>query len=154
MGQQPFAGAAQGIFNTGHGGGGRQRGGRGRGRLSSRGGGRGRGAFANQIPGVVGSIPPFVNGPPAAVVPPTGTRVNTPFQSNTTKRYTNWNVCWSCGFNVEDGHTSAMCPTHWHKTDHQVGFTWGNTQQWINQGYLPCTKRMHKNRLPKQPGQF
>jgi hypothetical protein len=40
------------------------------------------------------------------------------------------------------------------KTDHQVGFTCGNAQQWINQGYVPCTKRMHKNKLPKQPGQF
>ncbi len=85
-GQQPFAGAAQGIFNTGHGGGGCQHGGRGRGRSSSRGGGRGRGAFAHQFPGVVGGIPPFVNGPPLTVVPPTGARVNAPFQSNTTKK--------------------------------------------------------------------
>jgi hypothetical protein len=154
MGQQPFAGAAQGIFNTRHGGGGRQRGGRGRGCLSSRGGGRGCGAFAHQFLGIVGGVPPFVNGPPAAVVPPTGARMNAPFQSNTTKRYANWNVCWSCGFNVEDGHTSATCPTHWRKTNHQVGFTRGNAQQWINQGYLPCTKGMHKNWLPKQPGQF
>jgi hypothetical protein len=154
MEQQPFAGAAQGIFNTGRGGGGCQHGGHGRGRSSSRGGGRIRGAFAHQFLGVVGGIPPFVNGPPAAVVPPTGARVNAPFQSNTTKRYANGNICWSCGFDVEDGHTSATCPTHWGKTNHQVGFTQGNAQQWINQGYLPCTKGMHKNRLPKQPGQF
>ena len=79
MGQQPFAGAAQGIFNTELGGGGRQHGGRGRGRSSSRGGGRRRGAFAHQFPGVVGGIPPFFNGPPAAVVPPTGTQRNAPF---------------------------------------------------------------------------
>ncbi len=154
MGQQPFAGAAQGIFNTERGRGGRQRGGRGRSRSSSQGGGRGRGAFAHQFPGVVGGVPPFVKGPPAAVVPPTGTWRNEPFQSNTTKIYANWNVCWPCGFDVEDVHTSATCPTHWHKTNHQVGFTRGNAQQWINQGYLPCTKGMHKNRLPKQPGQF
>jgi hypothetical protein len=37
MGQQPFAGAAQGIFNTRRGGGGRQRGGRGCGRSGSQG---------------------------------------------------------------------------------------------------------------------
>ncbi len=154
MGQQPFAGAAQGSFNTGQGGGGRQRGGRGRGCTGSRGGGRGRGSFAQQFPGVFGGIPPFVNGPPAAVVPPTGAWVNAPFQSYTTKKYANWNVCWSSGFDVEDGHTLATCPTHWRKTDHQVGFTRGNAQQWINQGYAPCTKGMHKNKLPKQPGQF
>jgi hypothetical protein len=154
MGQQPFAGAAQGSFNTGQGGGGRQRGGRGRGCMGSRGGGRGRGLFAQQFQGGFGGIPPFVNGPPAAVVPPTGAWVNAPFQSNTTKKYANWNVCWLCGFEVEDGHTLATCPTHWRKTDHQVGFTRSNAQQWINQGYAPCTKGMHKNKLPQQPGQF
>jgi hypothetical protein len=129
MGQQPFAGAAQGILNPGQGGGGRQHGGRGRGRTGSRGGGRGCGAFAHQMPGGHGGIPPFVNGLPLAFVPPTGARVNAPFQSNLTKRYANWNVCWLCGFEVEDGHTLATCPTHWRKADHQVGFTRGNAQQ-------------------------
>jgi hypothetical protein len=84
MGQQPIAGAAQGSFNTGRGGGGRQRGGRGHGCTGSRGGGRGCRSFAQQFPGGFGGIPPFVDGPPAAVVPPTGARVNAPFQSNTT----------------------------------------------------------------------
>jgi hypothetical protein len=128
MGQQPFVGAAQGSFNTGCVGGGRQRGGHGRGRTGSRGGGRGRGSFAQQVLGVFGGIPPYVNGPPAGVVSPPEARVNAPFQSNTTKQYANWNVCWSWGFDVEDGHTSATCPTHWRKTDHQVGFTpWKRT---------------------------
>ena len=80
--------------------------------------------------------------------------MNAPFQLNLTKKHANWNICWLCGFDVEDGHTSGTCPTHWHKTDHQMGFTCGNTQQWINQGYAPCTKGMHKNKLPKQLGQF
>jgi hypothetical protein len=86
MGQQPFAEAAQGSFNTGRGSGGSQRGGRGHGCTGSRGGGRGRGLFAQQFPGGFGGIPPFVNCPPAAVVPPTGARVNAPFQSNTTTK--------------------------------------------------------------------
>jgi hypothetical protein len=115
MGQKPFAGAAQGIFNPGRGGGGRQRGGHGRGRTGSRGGGRGRGAFANQTPGGNGGIPLFVGGPPGAFVPPAGARVNAPFQSNLTKKHANWNVYWLCGFDVEDGHTLATCPTHWRK---------------------------------------
>ncbi len=85
MGQQPFAGAAQGSFNIGQGGGGCQRGGHGRGCTGSHGGGRGHGAFAQQIQGRFGGIPPFVNGPPMAFVPPTGARVNAPFQSNLTK---------------------------------------------------------------------
>jgi hypothetical protein len=45
---------------------------------------------------------------------------------------------------------SAMCPTHWRKMDHQVGFMCKNVQQWINLGYAPCTKRMHKMQLPMQ----
>ncbi len=154
MGQQPFARVAQGIYNNTRGGGGRKHGGRGGSRTGSRGGGRGRGAFTQQIQGGFGGIPPFVNGLPMAFVPPTGACVNAPFQSNLTKRYANWNVCWSCGFDVEDGHTSVTCPIHRCKTDHQGGFTCGNAQQWINHGYAPCTKGMHKTKLPKQPWQF
>jgi hypothetical protein len=150
MGQQPFAGAAQGIFNPGQGGGGRQQGGRGRGCTGICGGRHGCGVFTNQMPGGSGGIPPFIGSPPGAVVPPTGARVNAPFQSNLTKKHANWNVCWSCGFDVEDGHMSAMCPTHWCKTDHQVGFTLENAQQWINLGYAPCTKGMHKTKLSMQ----
>jgi hypothetical protein len=148
IGQQPFAGTTPGTFNTGRGVGGRQQNNRGRGRGGSRGGGRGRGFFATQTPAAMGSIPPFIGVPPGHVMPITGARVNAPFQSIVTKKHANWNVCWSCGFDVEDGHTSATCPTHWQKTDHQVGFTRETAQQWINQGYKPCTKGMHKTTLP------
>ncbi len=89
MGQQPFAGVSQGIYNNTRGGGGCQRGGRGGGCTGSRGGGRGCGAFAQQIQAGFGGIPPFVNGLPTAFVPPTGACVNAPFQSNLTKRYAN-----------------------------------------------------------------
>jgi hypothetical protein len=93
MGQQPFAGAAQGIFNPGQGGGGRQQGGGVRGCTGSRGGRCRCNSFANQTPGGNGGIPPFIGAPPGPVVPPTGVRVNAPFQSNLTKKHTNWNVC-------------------------------------------------------------
>ena len=33
-----------------------------------------------------------------------------PPYSNTVKRYANWNACYSCGFDVADGHTSMSCP--------------------------------------------
>jgi hypothetical protein len=137
LGQPPFAEAAQGIFNPGQGGGGCQQGGHGRGRTGSCGGRRRRGAFANQTPGGSGDIPLFVGAPPGLVVPPTGARVNAPFQSNLTKKHANWNVCWLCGFDMEDGHTSATCPAHWCKMDHQVEFMCKNAQQWINLGYAP-----------------
>jgi hypothetical protein len=147
MGQQTFAAAPQGMFHTGRGVGGRQRHNRGRGRGGSHGGGRGRRFFVTQPPAAVGSIPPFIGGP-GQLTPITGARVNAPFQSNVTKKHANWNVCWSCGFDVEDGHTSATCPAHWRKTDHQVGFTRETAQQWINAGYTLCTKGMHKTTLP------
>ena len=35
-----------------------------------------------------------------------------PPYSNTVKKYANWNVCYSCGFDVADGHTSMSCPPH------------------------------------------
>ena len=34
---------------------------------------------------------------------------NEPY-SNTTKYYKNWNYCHSCGYDVEDNHTSQTCP--------------------------------------------
>jgi hypothetical protein len=76
-------GGAQGGFTSG------RSGGRGGGRQ-----GRGRTAFANYVPQGRN-----VNYPQA----------HRPFQSNITKKHNNWNVCFSCGFDVEDGHTSATC---------------------------------------------
>jgi hypothetical protein len=29
---------------------------------------------------------------------------------NPVKFFKNWNYCWSCGYDVEDWHTSASCP--------------------------------------------
>jgi hypothetical protein len=60
------------------------------------------------------------------------------------KKYANWNVCFSCGFDIEEGHTSQTCPGHWRKMNHQEEFTCENSWQWINAGYDPCTKGMHK----------
>ncbi len=40
--------------------------------------------------------------------------------SNIIKRYANMNACFSCGFDVEDGHTSNTCPASWRHKNHQV----------------------------------
>ena len=37
-------------------------------------------------------------------------RNTAPMYSNIVKRYSNMNVCFSCGFDVENGHTSRTCP--------------------------------------------
>jgi hypothetical protein len=66
--------------------------------------------------------------------------------SNIYKRFNNWNVCFSCGFDIENGHTSTTCP--FKKANHQILFTRKNAQQFIAAGYDPCTKGMHKTVLP------
>jgi hypothetical protein len=66
--------------------------------------------------------------------------------SNIYKIHNNWNVCFSCGFDIEDGCTSITCP--FKRWNHQDLFTCGNAQQFIAAGYDPCTKGMHKTVLP------
>ena len=139
-----------GDFGAGRGG---RRGGRGRGRGR---GGRGRTPFADYMrtqggagAGIPGQVVPYVGG----IVPPVNTgipQVRNPDYSNIYKRHNNWNVCFSCGFDVEDGHTSMTCP--FKKANHQQAFSRENAQQFITAGYDPCTKGMHKTVLPGQRG--
>jgi hypothetical protein len=92
---------------------------------------------------------------PLAPYPPayniTGT-VNANIQqqlySNVTKRHANWNICYSCSFDVPESHTSMTCPMHLHRPTHEVNFTRQNAQQYFNMGHPCSTKNMHKNRLP------
>ncbi len=67
---------------------------------------------------------------------------------NIVKRYANWNVCFSCKFDVNDGHTSKTCPAPWQRANHQEGFDWNDLSQYIAAGYDSCTKAMHKSQLP------
>ncbi len=71
-----------------------------------------------------------------------------PMYSNIIKWYTNWNVCFSCGFDVEDGHTSKTCPAPWRCANHQEGYTHANSGQYNVAGCDACTKAMHKSQLP------
>jgi hypothetical protein len=118
-------------------------------------GGSGRNPFANHMVNVsrenvqqmtqLGSNTGFPGGaiPPAMQPQQQPCTANFP---NIYKRYKNWNMCYSCGFDVEDRHTSMMCP-FW-KASHQTGFTRENAQQYIAAGHVPCTKGMHKSILP------
>ncbi len=82
------------------------------------------------------------------IPPPLGVQQQTcnPDFSNVYKQYNNWNVCFSCGFNVENGHMSITCP--FRKMNHQQAYTHKNAQQFIAVGYDACTKGMHKTILP------
>ena len=67
---------------------------------------------------------------------------------NIVKVYNNWNMCYSCGFDVEDGHTSETCPLTWRKPGHQTGCNRNNYQQYIAQNHTPRMKGAHKTQLP------
>jgi len=89
-------------------------------------------------------VPPFVPGVSGVGA---AARNTAPMYSNIAKRYSNMNVCFSCGFNVENGHTSRTCPQAWRRANHQEAYEWGNAQQYINAGYDACTKAKHKTQL-------
>ena len=118
--------------------------GRGRGRYGRRSnrGGRGRTAFADYVPsGRGGSY---------GATSATGGNAHRPFQSNLVKTHNNWNVCYSCGFDVEDGHDSMTCHMDWRKAGHDVYFTRANAQQKLDAGCNASTRGIHKSILPGQ----
>jgi hypothetical protein len=89
-------------------------------------------------------------GPPGGIgIPPAQAHVHQqPYSSNIVKRYANWNTCYSCGFDVVDGHTSMSCPPHLRKATHHIGFNRQNAQQYIDLGH-PCSARnRHKTQFP------
>jgi hypothetical protein len=94
---------------------------------------RGRGSFVEAAGGIV----------------PLGTPQGGP---NPVKRFNNWNYCYSCGFDVEDGHTSMTCPQTWRRAGHQITCTRENYNQFLAAGHTPSIKAMHKNQLPPQGG--
>jgi hypothetical protein len=61
----------------------------------------------------------------------TPSHINPP-HSNVTKKFNNWNAYYSCGFDVEDGHTSITGPSHWRKPTHTEGYTHANAQEYLN----------------------
>jgi hypothetical protein len=137
---QGYHNGQQGYFGDGRG---RQSGGCGRVCGSSHGGcphcpnfqqmqGGGTGPFAppnlGRDTGPFGAQPQFQNTP------------------NPIKRYANWNACFSWGFDGEDGHTSATCPTFLRKHNHQVKYMRDNAAAYAV--YEPSTKGRHKTQLP------
>ena len=98
-----------------------------------------------------GGLPPIGGGRGGSVAPfaqQNAPRNAAPMYSNIIKQYANWNICFSCGFDVEDGHTSKTCPAPWRRANHQEGYTRANSGQYIAAGYDACTKAMHKSQLP------
>jgi hypothetical protein len=65
------------------------------------------------------------------------------------KQFANWNVCYSCGFDVAEEHTNQMCPQHLRKPDQDGHFTHQNVQQYIDAGCGCSTKNHHKTIFPQ-----
>jgi hypothetical protein len=142
--QQPFS--AVGTYPAGQGG---QRGGRGCNQGGRR-GGRSRTPFADAMRGT-GAAPTMTamipyGGGIAQPSPGMQQQCKQLDFSNIYKIHNNWNACFSCGFDIKDGHMSITCPFKW--WNHQDSFTCGNAQQFIAAGYDSCTKGMHKTVLP------
>ena len=128
--------------------------GRGRGEYGGRqgqsGGRNTRTPFANYVARQAGGGLPTIAAIPTTGVPfrGTGPGAANATHSNIVKRYANMNACFSCGFDVETGHTSKTCPATWRRANHQEGYNRNNAQQYIAAGYDACTKAMHKTQYP------
>jgi hypothetical protein len=117
-----------------------------------RGGGRSRGGRACHTCGGSGCgipMPPIV---PLAtnVIPYIPAGFNPPQQNqrfpNIIHFFVNQNVCYTCGFDVEDWHTSATCNKK--KPGHQDGFTRSNYMEYEHANHPFCCKAMHMTMYP------
>ncbi len=79
-------------------------------------------------------------------VAPQGQRTPRKMYTNKTKCYTNQNMCYTCGFDVEDWHTSATYQCK--KQGYQDGFTRANYMQYAQARYPFCKVVFHKNIYP------
>ena len=136
-----------------------QRGNNNRNRNNKGNGGRGRGRGNNnrRNNGAYGPQPPqqqmqSINGIPPPVYGNTNNNSNQGLYSNTVKHFNNWNMCFSCGWDVPIWHTSATCPTNCRKNGHQEQVDRNNAEAYINAGHNVCKKGKHKNTLPTNPG--
>ncbi len=65
-----------------------------------------------------------------------------PWFSNVMKQWANQNVCFTCGLDLENWHTSATCPCK--KMGHTDGFTHSNYMEYKQANHQFCHKAMHK----------
>ena len=84
---------------------------------------------------------------PQGGMPPQGGTQVVPY-SNVVKKFASWNACYSCVFDIPDGHTSTTCPDHLHKPGHDIYFMRQNAQQYIDAGRNCSTQLRHKTQFP------
>eukprot|EP00804_Cyclotella_cryptica_P000273 CCRYP_010218-RA/>CCRYP_010218-RA protein AED:0.29 eAED:-0.05 QI:0/0/0/0.5/1/1/2/0/769 len=79
-----------------------------------------------------GGIPPSVGNIPSPIIPGVPDR-DKPAFSNTTKYFNNWNMCYSCGWDVPHWHTSQTCNNR--APGHQDGRTRQDAQAYMTAGH-------------------
>ena len=84
--------------------------------------------------------------PSGKIIPSYGTSCSTFLKHGQT--FIQLNFFHSCGFDVEEGHTSMTCPFHLRKPGHGINFFRQNAQQYIVLCYPCSTKNCHKTMLP------
>ena len=110
------------------------------------GGGGGRGGKKNgrgRRGAGFGAQPPAAGGVPRAA----GTATNLNVQ-NPVKWYNNWNMCFSCGFDIPIWHTSKTCPAECRSTGHQELCDRQNYQQYKAAGHNVRMAKIGKTQLP------
>ena len=80
-----------------------------------------------------------------------GGRGNTT-QKTYSKFYNNWNMCYSCGFDVPLWHTSKTCPQECRKPGHQEGCDRGNYKSYLQAGHAVRLRKEDAYILPTNPG--
>ncbi len=98
--------------------------------------------------GALGHMGPPTVGGGYFTPPPHAQNIQPPY-SNRTKKFANWNACYSCGFDIPEWHNSQTCPPTSRKPDHDVNFTRQNAQQYVDQGYACATRNRHRNVFPQ-----
>ena len=69
------------------------------------------------------------------------------------KYYNNWNMCYSCGFDIPYWHTSKTCPQECRKPNHNEEVDRYNWEEYWKVGHTGISmKRMGKTALPINPG--
>ena len=67
------------------------------------------------------------------------------------KRYNNWNMCYSCGWDVPVWHTSKTCPQECRGPGHVEACDRGNTTGMMAAGHNISRKGIHKTQLLQEP---
>ena len=71
---------------------------------------------------------------------------------NYTKYFNNWNMCCTCGFDVQSWHTSRSCPNKAKNPHHNDAIDRNNYQAYAAAGWNIRMKAAHKRQLPSNPG--